>query len=44
MIMYTLDYTPEILEAMEDACGDLFHAEFRADSESGLKFDLWGRS
>ena len=35
-----LDYTSEILEATEDACGDLFHAEFCADSESGLKFEF----
>ena len=39
-----VDYTAKILEATEDAGGDLFHAEFCADSESGLKFDLWGRS
>ena len=44
ILISTLDYTAEILEATEDACGDLFHAKFHADSESGLKFDLWGRS
>ena len=39
-----LDYTAEILKATEDVCGDLYYAEFCADSESDLKFDLGGRS